>query len=273
MAFHAASRALQAAGKTAAQIDGIIFATVTSERVMPAAACQLQARLGAPAKMAFDVSAACSGFLYGLGLADSLIRSGSYQTLLVVGAETLSRIIDYEDRETCILFGDGAGACVVAASEDEGAGRILSSHMAADGSLGDLLSLEGPGRARADQELENQRGPFVRMRGREIFRCAVKAMSERCREALAANSVSMADIDWLVPHQANIRIIEAVGKNLEIESGRVLSNLAEVGNTSSASIPLALDEAIRDGRVVPGQMLLLAAFGGGLTSSAVLLRL
>lgn len=299
LAHKASVRALQAAGLGAGDIDGIICATVTSERVLPAAACVLQAKLGCRPLMAFDVSAACSGFIYALNLADSLIRCGSHRSILVVGAETLSRIMDYRDRETCILFGDGAGAFVVgrADSAEQGrrTGRLLSFHLGADGTVGDHLTLDGLTKRRpspvpaaalaaplaidaslalaeADRTELSASGPFVQMRGREIFRCAVKAMGERCEEALQANSTSIDQVDWFIPHQANIRIIEAVGRQIDARMDRVISNLAEVGNTSSASIPLALDEAIRDGRVQRGQLLLLAAFGGGLTSAAGLLR-
>jgi 3-oxoacyl-[acyl-carrier-protein] synthase-3 len=276
LALHAATRALEAAATAPSEIDGIIFATVTSERIMPAAACALQAKLGCRAVMAFDVSAACSGFLYGLSLADSLIKSQQFKKILVVGAETLSRIMDYTDRETCILFGDAAGAFVVGPTEEDAAtsSRFLSFHLAADGLAGDHLTLAGMARDRSlvPEGHLGDPGPYVHMRGREVFRAAVKAMSERCREAMQANAMRMDQVDWFIPHQANIRIIEAVGKQIDAIPERVISNLAEVGNTSSASIPLAFDEAARAGRIRRGQSLLLTAFGAGLTSAAVMLR-
>lgn len=282
LAAIAARRALQSAGISPRDVDGIIFASVTPDQVMPSAACVLQAKLECRPVMAFDLSAACSGFLYSLSVADSLIRSGQLQKILVVGAETLSRIVDYKDRETCILFGDGAGAMVLGRAEsthsdrapNSTGGKFLSFHLAADGNHGDLLSLSNPLVARSPfvESPEAPPMPRVRMKGREIFKLAVTALGERCREALAANELGIDQVDWFIPHQANSRIVEYVGEHLGIARERTIMNLASVGNTSSASIPIAFDEAVRDGRITRGQTILLAAFGAGLTSASTLLR-
>ena len=286
LAFKASLRALEAAGLEPRDIDGIIFATVTAERIMPAAACALQAKLGCRSVMAFDVSAACSGFLYAMNVADSLIKTSGFRRILVVGAETLSRIMNYADRETCILFGDGAGAIIVGRADETSSSRLLSFHLGADGAAGDHLTLDGVTADRLSARLglvaavpaplneatNRPDGPYVQMKGREIFRCAVKEMSERCREAFAANRTEVGEVDWFIPHQANIRIVEAVGRQIEIDPARVIMNLDQVGNTSSASIPLALDAAVRDGRIKRGQRVLLAAFGAGLTSASALIN-
>lgn len=265
LALRAARRALEAAQIEAKKIDAIIFATVTPDQSMPSAACLLQAKLGCKPNMAFDLSAACSGFLYGLTLADQFIKTGLYRHVLVVGAETLSRIVDYTDRSTCILFGDGAGAFVVGRANEESQAEILATAMESDGTFSDLLTLSG--RASLESAL-----PYVQMKGREIFKAAVRAMSQRCEEVLDRGRVEKSGIDWFVPHQANQRIIAAVGQQLQISTDKVVSNLAETGNTSSASIPVAFDEAVRDGRIKRGQTVLLGAFGGGLTSGAIVLK-
>jgi 3-oxoacyl-[acyl-carrier-protein] synthase-3 len=273
LALRAAERALEAAGLKAQQIDAIIFATVTPDQIMPSAACILQAKLGCKPIMAFDLSAACSGFLYGLTIADQFVGSGLYRNVLVVGAETLSRIMDYKDRTTCILFGDGAGAFIVGRAREGSGSAILATAMEADGTYGDLLSLPGGGSKHPTTAATVEQGlQFVRMKGREIFKAAVRAMSQRCEEVLDRARVPKSAIDWIVPHQANTRIIDAVGDQLGLPQSKVVSNLAHTGNTSSASIPIAFDEAVRDGRIQRGQTLLLGAFGGGLTSGAVVLK-
>jgi len=271
-ALHAAQSALAAAGLQPQDLDAIIFGTVTPDQVMPSAACCLQAKLGCRPILAFDLSAACSGFLYGMALADGLLRSDSYRHVLVVGAETLSRIINYKDRTTCILFGDGGGAAVLGQSQDKSQG-ILAHHMAADGQYGELLTLPGGGsRCPTSAETVSQGLHFVQMKGREIFKAAVRAMVSSAEETCARAQVSISEIDWFIPHQANTRIIETVGEQLGVPRQRVVVNIEETGNTSSATIPVAFDEAVRDGRIQRGQLVLFAAFGGGLTSGSVLFR-
>ena len=273
LAERASRRALEAAGLQPNDIDVIIFATVTPDHVMPSAACLLQAKLGCKPVMAFDLSAACSGFLYGLQIADQFVKTGLHKRVLVVGAETLSRIIDYKDRTTCILFGDGAGAFIVGRAEEGTNSDFLATAMEADGTLSDLLSLPGGGsRHPTTVQTVMANLHFVHMKGREIFKNAVRAMAQRCEEALDRARVTKSEVDWFVPHQANTRIIDAVGSQLGMPTSKVISNLAHTGNTSSASIPVAFDEAVRDGRIRRGQTILLGAFGGGLTSGSVVLR-
>ena len=275
LAGAAARRALESAEMSAGEIDGIIVATVTSERIMPSAACVLQSSLGCRPILAFDVSAACSGFLYALSVADSFIQTGRMRTCLVVGAECLSRIVDYRDRETCVLFGDGAGAVVLERAAEGEPGRFLSFHLSANGGQADQLTLKsvaGGGGPFADPLVTSVGKPFVEMRGREIFKSAVTAMRDRCREALVENGLTVEQIDWFIPHQANRRIIDAVGSQLGFAPERVIVNLETLGNTSSASIPIAFDEAARSGRIRRGQKVMMAAFGGGLTSASAMLE-
>lgn len=273
MSMQSATRALKAANLKPTDIDLIIYGTITPDRTMPSAACTLQAKLGCGPTMAFDVSAACSGFLYSLNMADAMIRSGQFKTALVVGAETLSRIVNFKDRETCILFGDGSGAFVLQAAEDSQSSRFYGFEMHANGALGDLLSLEhGRTTDPLGAEATTMQIPFVHMKGREIFKSAVRAMSESCATVLKANGMTADDVHWLIPHQANIRIIQAVGEYLGIDAQKVIVNISETANTSSATIPIAFDEAVRDGRIKRGQNVLLTAFGGGLTYGATLLK-
>lgn len=273
MSMISATQALQAANLKPADIDLIIYGTITPDRTMPSAACTLQAKLGCGPTMAFDVSAACSGFIYSLNLADAMIRTGQYKTALVVGAETLSRIVNFKDRETCILFGDGSGAFVLQAQEDNQPSRFHGFEMHANGVLGDLLSLE---HGRSTNPLENEATtmniPFVHMKGREVFKSAVRAMGDSCASVLKAQGLTAEDVDWFIPHQANIRIIQAVGDYLGIDSNKVIVNIADTANTSSATIPIAFDQAVRDGRITRGQNVLFAAFGGGLTYGATVFR-
>lgn len=270
LAVEAARQALKSAGVKANQIDLIIYATVTPDQVMPSAACTLQAKLECGPIWSFDVSAACSGFVYALNLADSLIKTGQYKNVLVVGAETLSRIVNFKDRETCILFGDGAG-CVLLGPSSEGASEFHAFHMRANGNLGELLSLD-TGRPLDPMKFETLGVdlPYVQMKGREIFKSAVRAMADSCERVMAANGCTSQDIDWLIPHQANIRIIQAVGESLGLPSEKVIVNIHETGNTSSASIPIAFDQAVRDGRIRRGHKVMFAAFGAGLTYGASL---
>ncbi len=267
LAFEAATRALEAAGVAASEIDLIVLGTTTPDIIFPSTACLLQHRLGANGCPAFDVNAACSGFVYALGIADKFIRSGAAKTALVVGAETLSRMIDWSDRGTCVLFGDGAGAVVLKADDTPG---ILSTHLHADGGYEHLLyNPVGVSRGFKD---EPNHGVKVHMTGNEVFKVAVKTLDAVVDETLDANGLSRSDLDWLIPHQANLRIISATAKRLQMSMERVVVTVDRHGNTSAASVPLALDEAVRSGRVQRGELLLLEAFGGGFTWGSALIR-
>jgi 3-oxoacyl-[acyl-carrier-protein] synthase-3 len=269
----AAQDALKDAGLSAQDLDCIIVCTVSADQVMPSTACVLQHKLGARNIMAFDLSAACSGFVYGLSIADQFIRSGMYKHVLVLGAEVLHRFVNYQDRETCILFGDGAGAWVLSRTSLEDKNVIMSSHLHADGSLGDLFVLAAGGsRIPFTAQVLEDKTQYVKMKGREIFKNAVRAMSHCCQEALDANNVTVDQVDWLIPHQANNRIIEAIADYYEFPKEKVVVSVHETGNTSAASIPLAFQMAKEDGRVKRGQMILLTAFGAGLTSGSLLMR-
>ena len=264
LAFHASSRAIEAAGISANDIDLIIVATTTPDHIFPSTACVLQDKLGIKSAVAFDVQAVCSGFIYALNTADLYIRGGQARNVLVVGTEVLSRILNWEDRTTCVLFGDGAGAVVLQRSDKPG---ILSAKLHADGSQRCMLS--------ATAQISNgkiQGEPFIKMDGQGVFKFAVKSLSEVAEEVLAESKMKGTDIDWMVPHQANIRIIEATAKKLGLGMDKVVLTVATHGNTSAASIPLALDTAVRDGRIKPGQHLLMEAVGGGFTWGAVLIR-
>lgn len=265
---HAARLALEMAGKDANDVDLIVFATTTADLVFPSTACILQERLGITnGSTAFDVQAVCTGFVYALGVADKFIKSGSHKCALVVGAEAMSRIIDWEDRGTCILFADGAGAVVLEADEEAG---IISTHLHADGRYQDLLNVSGGISDGRENYLKGE--AYLQMRGNEVFRFAVKTLGRIVDETLEANQMQKSDIDWLVPHQANIRIITATAKKLKMSMDNVVVTVHKHGNTSSASIPLALDEAVRDGRIQRGQIILLEGFGGGFTWGSALIR-
>ena len=268
LAYHAAIRAMEAAGVTASELDLIVLGTTTPDLIFPSTACLLQARLGANGCPAFDVNAACSGFVYALSVADKFIRSGTVRTALVVGAETLTRMLDWNDRSTCVLFGDGAGAVVLKADDDTG---ILSTHLHADGAKKELL-WNPVGVSVGFKPGEHNAGVKVLMTGNEVFKHAVKALDAVVEETLEANGLDRHDIDWLIPHQANLRIIEATAKRLDLPMDRVIVTVDRHGNTSSGSVPLALDEAVRSGKVQRGQLLLLEAFGGGFTWGSALLR-
>jgi len=265
MAEKAARQALLAAGLEADALELIIVATCTPDRTFPSTACLLQQRLGAGNCPAFDVQAACSGFIYGLSIADQYIKSGMIKKALVVGAEVYSRIIDWSDRSTCILFGDGAGAVVLEASGQPG---ILSTHIHADGRYQDLLYLPN-NHVQPGNEPENR---YLKMEGNEVFKVAVNTLGGIVNEALEANNMPMSAIDWLVPHQANIRIIAATARKLGLPMERVIVTIDRQGNTSAASVPLALNEAVRDGRIQRGQTLLMEAFGGGFAWGSALVR-
>lgn len=264
LALNASRKAMEAAGVNADDIGLIIVATTTPDMVFPSTACILQDKLGIKGCPAFDVQAVCSGFIYALATADMFIRAGKCRTALVVGTDILSRIIDWSDRGTCVLFADGAGAVVLSQSEQPG---ILSTHLHADGSYNNILSAPGSfcgGKA--------QGKPLITMEGNTVFKFAVKVLEEVAHEALAENKLQASDIDWLIPHQANIRIISSTAKKLGIPMEKVVTTLDQQGNTSAASIPLALDIAVRDGRIKTGQHVLLEGVGGGFTWGAVLLK-
>jgi 3-oxoacyl-[acyl-carrier-protein] synthase-3 len=264
LALHASRKALEAAGIAPVDLDLIIVATTTPDMVFPSTACILQAKLGAKNCPAFDVQAVCSGFIYGLSTADQFMRSGQFRNALVVGAEIYSRILDWNDRATCVLFGDGAGAVVLQRSDKPG---ILSSHLHADGTHAGMLSVPG---TVCGGKVSGR--PLLQMDGQSVFKFAVKVLDDVVEEALAANGMQKTDIDWLIPHQANIRIIQATAKKLGMSMEKVVLTVERHANTSAASIPLALDEAVRDGRVLPGQNVLLEGVGGGFAWGAVLVK-
>ena len=268
LGYHAAVRAMEAAGVVASELDMIIVGTTTPDLIFPSTACLIQHRLGAEGCAAFDVNAACSGFIYALTVADKFIRSGASKTVLVIGAETLTRMIDWTDRTTCVLFGDGAGAVVLKTDEQTG---ILSTHMHADGSKKELL-WNPVGVSAGFKPDEPNAGVRIKMAGSEVFKHAVKAMDSAVEEALEANGLDRHAVDWLIPHQANLRIIEATAKRLDMPMERVIVTVDKHGNTSSASVPLALDEAVRSGKVQRGHLLLVEAFGGGFTWGSALMR-
>jgi 3-oxoacyl-[acyl-carrier-protein] synthase III len=266
MGAAAARAALAMAGVAAEEVGAIILATSTPDQAFPSTAVHVQAAIGAKNAFGFDISAACSGFIYGLSVADSMIRSGQAKNILVIGSEVFSRILDFTDRGTCVLFGDGAGAVLLQAREEPDAPGLLSTHLHSDGTLADLLYVDGA-------VGQPDKSGFLVMNGREVFRHAVTLLASAVNEALAANNLTSQDIDWLVPHQANRRIIDGVGRKLGLPQERVVVTVDQHANTSAASIPLALAAAITDGRIKPGQLVLLEALGGGLTWGSALLRL
>ncbi len=268
LAVEAGRRALEAADIDPATIDLLIVGTCTPDSVFPSTACLIQPRLGIrPGAVALDVAAVCSGFIYALDVADRFIRTGGAKRALVIGAETMSRLLNWQDRSTCILFGDGAGAVVLEASEEPG---IFTSHLHADGSQAELLCVPW-GVSQGYERLLAEAGK-ISMRGNEVFKVAVRTLGRIVDETLEAAGLERKDVDWLVPHQANIRIIEATAKKLELPMDRVVLTVEQHGNTSAASVPLALDTAVRDGRIQRGDIVLLEAFGAGFTWGAALLR-
>ena len=264
MGLIAAQRALDMAGVQAAELDLIIVATSTPDFIFPSTACLIQGKLGNKGAATFDVQAVCAGFTYALGIAEKFIRSGSHKKALVIGAEVFSRILDWNDRGTCVLFGDGAGAVVLEASETPG---ILATAMHADGSQNGILNV--PGQICGGQVTGD---PFLRMDGQAVFKFAVRVLADVAHEVCQTAGLQTQDIDWLIPHQANIRIIEATGKKLGVDRSKVIVTVDRHGNTSAASVPLALDEAVRDGRIQRGQKVLLEGVGGGFTWGAALLE-
>ncbi len=263
----AAREAMDAAGIEPADIDFIVVGTCTSDQVFPNVGCLLQERLGIRGCPAFSVEAACTGFLYGLNIADRFVAGGQARNALVLGAETLSRMVDWTDRSTCVIFGDGAGAAILQPAEQPG---IVSCHWGADGHYHDLLY--NPYGTSKQRKPEDTQGPYIHMKGNEVFKVAVKTLENVVEETLSANNIDRGDIDWLIPHQANTRIIQATAKRLNMSMDKVILTVQDHGNTSSASVPMALDVAIRDGRVKRGDLLLLESFGGGFTWGSALIR-
>jgi len=271
LAYEAGKKALKAAGIGAMDLDLILVATMTPDTILPSMGCVLQEKLGAKKAAAFDIAAACSGFIYGMSVADAFIKSGAYKNILLVGAEILSRFTDWEDRTTCILFGDGAGAVVI--QRHAGKRGILSTHLHSDGAFGDLLHVPAGGASHPpSHDTIRRRMHFIRMKGNETFKAAVRALEGVVQEALEHNKIKPEEIDFLVPHQANLRIIQAMAQRLNMPMEKVVLTLPKYGNTSAASIPMALDEAVRDGRIKDNHLLLFEAFGGGLTWASALVR-
>lgn len=272
MGAAAARRALERAGVTADEVDAIIVATATPDMPFPSSACIVQHLIGATRAFSFDIEAACSGFVYALETGRCFVESGGARTVLVIGSEKFSSITDWQDRNTCILFGDGAGAVVLQASD---AGRgLIGTVLHSDGALGDMLKVPGGGsRCPASPQMIADRLQYITMNGREVFKHAVRCMTEVTFEVLARSGIAVADIDWIVPHQANIRIIEAVAERLGVGMDKVYVNLDTVGNISAASVPLALDEGVRSGRIRKGQLILLTALGAGMTWGACVMEL
>jgi 3-oxoacyl-[acyl-carrier-protein] synthase-3 len=273
LGLKAALRALEMSGKRAEDIDQILYATCSPDTPVPSTACWLQKKLGNKKAWAMDLNAACSGFIYALSIADQFIRSGQSKLSLVVGAEVLSSITNWDDRTSCILFGDGAGAAIVERTESGSSRRILSSHMQSDGDLWELFHIvAGGSNVAVTPEIQAQKLDKMQMKGKEIFKIAVKTLADFAVRELEANGLTLNDLDWIVPHQANLRILEAVAKRLDFPLEKVIVNLDRYGNTSAATVPTALDEAVRDGRIKPGQLVLLDVFGAGLTYGSTLLR-
>jgi 3-oxoacyl-[acyl-carrier-protein] synthase-3 len=273
LAARAALQALAQAGKKPEDIDGILYATCSPDTPVPSTACWLQQKLGANQAWAMDLNAACSGFVYGLTIADQFVRCGTAKTILVVGAEVLSSIVNWTDRGTCILFGDGAGVAVVERTEADAKNRILWSKLRADGSLWDVFQIQAGGSNQpSTPEILEAKLDKMQMKGREIFKIAVRTLADYAVEALEKNGLKVSDLDWFVPHQANLRIIEAVAKRLDFPMDRVLVNVDRFGNTSAATVPTALAEGVADGRVRPGQLVLMDVFGAGLTYGSLLVR-
>jgi 3-oxoacyl-[acyl-carrier-protein] synthase III len=265
MGAEAAKKALEMANLQASDLDMIVMGTTSSHADLPSAACFVQKYLDVPYIPAFDIAAACSGFIYSLSVADQFIKSGSVKRILVIGADNLSHMCDPNDRNTIVLFGDGAGACILEASEEQG---ILSTHIHSDGKYGALLGADAPKRGEALTEEK----AYIYMKGNEVFKFAVTRLSEIVEETLAHNNMDKSEIDWLVPHQANLRIIQAAAKKLSMSMEQVVVTLDRHGNTSAATIPTALDEAIRDGRIKRGQTILMEAFGSGFTWGSALIK-
>jgi 3-oxoacyl-[acyl-carrier-protein] synthase-3 len=260
--------------KKAADLEAIIVGTVTPDYRLPSTACVVQRKLEVPKAAVLDIAAACAGFIYGLALGKALVESGMYRTVLVAGAEALTSITNYQDRDTCVLFGDGSGCAIVSRSENGDQDRgILATHISGDGRLGDLLHMPiGGSKIPLTPENYHQRGHLLQMDGREVFKHAVREMADSCQQSLAQAGLSVDDIDLIIPHQANIRIIDALVKKLNADRSKVFVNIQRYGNTSSASVPIALDEALRAGKITPGMTVLMTAFGGGFAWGSAIVR-
>jgi 3-oxoacyl-[acyl-carrier-protein] synthase-3 len=273
LATPASERALEMAGISPENLDIIIVGTSTADMLSPSAACILQHRLGAKNAVAFDINAACPGFIYGLAVAQKFMQDGSYHHALVVGGEIISNRIDYKDKATCVLFGDGAGATVLGHSDGNGDGEILSTRLNSDGNLWSLLHVPGGGsRNPSSHQMLNAGLQYIKMQGNEVFKHAVRTMVDAARKTMESNGITSGDIDWFIPHQANIRIMETVAEGLGIPFEKVIVTVHKYGNTSAASIPTALDEAVRSGRIRCGDLILMNSFGAGFTWAAALLR-
>ncbi len=270
LAFEAATKALAMAEVKAEDVQAIIFATATPDAILPQVSCILQRKLGANRAFAFDVGAACSGFVYALGVADGLMTSQNLDNVLVVGAETLSRVTDYRDRETCILFGDGAG--VVLLGRRPNSSVKFASHLASNGSLGDLLTMKNQRPLSPYDRTQSHETAYIEMRGREVFKHAVRMLSESSQIVMEKAGLKVSDIDWFIPHQANQRIMEAVADSLGLRTDQIANNIATTGNTSSASIPLAFSQYVEAGKIRRGDKILMAAFGAGITYGAAVLE-
>ncbi|MBN1384096.1 MAG: ketoacyl-ACP synthase III [Elusimicrobia bacterium] len=272
LAVNASKKAIKKANITPDEIDAIIVGTITPDMSFPSTACFVQKGIGAKNATAFDISAACSGFIYGVSIAREFLRSGIFKTILVIGAETLSKITDWEDRNTCVLFGDGAGAVILRKTDSQS--DILSTYLGTDGTLGDLLYMPGGGsRNPASQKTIKERLHYVRMEGNKLFKIAVKKMTTAAQKAIEIAGIKCEDIKLIIPHQANIRIVEGVANQLKLPSEKVFLNIQKYGNTSAATTPIALDEAISQGKLKKGDIVVLVAFGGGLTWGATVIRL
>lgn len=273
LCVEAAKKALIDANMNIDQIELILVATVSPDYKMPATACLVQHKLGARNIMSFDLNAACSGFIYGLFVADQFIKTGAYKNILVIGAENLTRLLNYKDRDTCILFGDGAGAFVLTQTHDKDPNYLISASAHAEGAHAELLWAKGGGtRHPFTQQVLDEGGHFMQMKGKEIFKNATRTMAACCVEALEASNTKAEEIDWIVPHQANLRITESVADRFSFPMNRIISTVHETGNTSAASIPIAFDMAVKDGRIKRGQLIMMTAFGAGLTSGSAILR-
>ena len=272
MASAAARQALESAGLSGADVDLVIVATVTPDMPFPSTACLVQDAIGAKKALCFDLEAACSGFLYAMEVGRGMLMSGLYETALVIGSDKMSSVTDWEDRATCVLFGDGAGAVVL--KRTEGAAKILATTVGADGSLGDLLMIPGGGsRNPASHDSVDQRLHYMKMAGNNVFKHAVRNMCNAGNAALEKAGLTAADVDWVVPHQANMRIIQAISDRVGISMDQFVINLDRLGNTTAATVPLALDEAVRDGRIKPGHKVLMIVFGGGFTWGSTVLEM
>jgi len=274
MAYEATLQALDMAGMKPKEIDMIIVGTISGDHPFPATACVLQKRLGIKNFPAFDVSAGCTGWIYAANIAKQYVENGIAKNVLVIGAETLTKITNYQDRNTCVLFGDGAGATIISRAEKKDISRFIDSEITADGSSYELLIQNAGGsRMPASHETVDKNLHTVYMEGNKIFKLAIKSMYSVCDTVLKRNNMDVKSIDWLITHQANLRIIEALGKKMKIDNDKVIINIEKYGNTSSATIPIALDEAVRDGKVRKGDIVLMASFGAGLTAGSLLIRL